>query len=218
MQREHRLQAKGCLDADGFTTLLHNLIPAVWGDDWGTFTEAWPSGTDPKNITTPVITYKIDVLKPGTFGEKTIEIKPRIREQFVVENPQTKANETITIKGQIMDCVMKFFIWEESNGKADALARDFRKLMSTYQGFLMEQGVEDILFRECKDMDAGFYRDTMVGREITYLLRLEELTEMNSGIIEKVTATIQSKMNLADDSYTQNEIHIEIPSRNKGGN
>lgn len=214
----NRLRSNGLLDVDGFTTILHSLMLEAWGEDWGTFTEAWPSGSDPKQITTPIITYKTQLLKPGKVGREAVEVKPRVREEFVTDNPQTGQKETITIKGQVMDCTLKFYVWEETNGKADALAKKFRSLLFTYQGFLMEQGVEDMLFIEQMDMDTGgFFRDNVVGKELTFFLRLEELHTMNSGVIEKVIAKIRPTMNLANDSYTQDEIHIEIPQRNKGG-
>src|SRR5437764_8847648 len=116
MAENPRLQANGTCDFEGFTDIIFRLLNAAWGTGWGTFVEAYPNNTDPQNIQTPVISYKLTEMMPGQIGKDgTREMKPRHRDTIF---PPGDPSTAIEVYGRIFDATVIFEIWEENNTKA----------------------------------------------------------------------------------------------------
>lgn len=208
----NHLVSDGNLDYDGLTDLIYRLLKAAWGDNWGTFTEAYPNNTDPSNITFPIITYMLNDMRPATVGNGNVrEIKPRLRDQYVVTDAGDGAPPMISVFGQTMDCTISFECWEESNVKVDALAKRFRDFMRTYTGYMLQKGVQQILFDYQNNETTSGFRDDVVGRRLVFRVRLEDQYLVPSDVIEKVTASVEAKLDLDDDSINQSRIDFKLP-------
>jgi len=175
---DKRLQSERAIDYDGFTTLMQHLLDAAWGKGWGTFTSDAPSGTDPKNVTFPIITYSLKGLRPGLVGKDTREIRARHRYS---EKRETNGNEPAIIKvlGQVLDAEIVFELWEESNAKVEKLAKRFREFMNIYTGYFISQGLRGIVFVVMNDIpENGKFRDNVQCRKFLYHVQFEEFTEV----------------------------------------
>lgn len=176
-----RLRSNGVLDFDEFTSLMHRLLSLSWGDEWGSFTEEFPTTTDSENIAYPIITYSIERITPGRIGKETREIKPRHRSYYKDEN----SNEIIETFGQVLDYEIEFQLFEENNKKLMELHKRFRDFMKTYTGYFMKNGVKTILFMNMSKKEQNL-RDVSVSRSYLYLVQLEELTEVPRAELEQI--------------------------------
>lgn len=208
----NHLVADGNLDYDGFTDLIFRLLKAAWGDDWGTFCEAFPNdGTDPTNVDLPVITSLLYDMRPATLGKGDLrEMKPRIRDQFATTDDNGGPGPFITVYGQSMDCTIVFECWHVNNDKVNKLAKRFRDFMRTYTGYMMQQGVQQILFEKQDNEPTSSFRDSVSCRKLVYRVRVEDQYIVQSDIIEKVTASVEAKRNLGDDSINQSQIDFKL--------
>lgn len=188
MAENPRLQANGTCDFEGFTDIIFRLLNAAWGPDWGMFVEAYPNNTDPQNIKTPVISYKLVQMLPGQIGKDgTREIKPRLREIVVPpEDPSTAIN----IYGRIFDAVVEFEIWEESNSKASKTATKFIDFMDMYTGYIKQRGIKELIFQRFSNDTTDTLNENIVSRKIEYFVRFEHLNEIRSDVITKVTGVV----------------------------
>lgn len=191
MNQHPPLQAQKSSDFDEFTDVVHRLLNAAWGKDWGTFCEAFPNGTDPSNVKLPAITYSLEEMVPGVISKDgTREIKPRHRHQYRVEG--SMGPQTVDIYGRIFDCKVVFEVWEKNNTKATKLAKKFMDFMDMYTGYIKSQGVKEIILEKYNNKTSGEkWRDNVVCRSIQYFVRLESLNEVHSDVIQKVIAIVQ---------------------------
>jgi hypothetical protein len=195
-----RLTSNKSCDYEEFTDMVHALLKSAWGNDWGTFTEAFPNGTDPKNVTFPVITYQLKEKRPGIVGKGVQEIKPRFRQEFSQEDSQGKT-QLMNVYSQVYDNDMCFEVWEENNVKANQVAKRFEDFMRVYTGYFKSNGVKEIIFINMSQVsESGRWKDDIVCRNYKYLVRLEAHTVIPSDVIAKVTGTIAIASNLSDDS------------------
>lgn len=183
------LQAQQSCNFEDFTDIVSRLLNGAWGEDWGTFSEAFPNGRDAKSLKLPIITYTLKEMVPGVIGkEGTREIKPRHRHTFPQEVHGGSATE---VYGQVLDCQVLFEIWEENNAKASALADKLRALLFMYTGFIKSQGVKELFFqRYANETEANKFRDSIVGRSLYYGVRLEDLIHIDTEVIERVVLNI----------------------------
>lgn len=170
------LQATQTMDYEGFAKTLKYLLDAAWGDKWGSFSEEGPSQTDPKNVEYPIITHSLESFEPGYVGKSTREIKPRIR---YVDSHGTNGNNppATAIYGQVMQGILVFEVFEETNAKANALAKRLRSTIAIYTGYLKELGLKELIFQSQR-MGPSVIRDNCVSRELRYLISFEELSEV----------------------------------------
>ena len=191
-----RQQAEGSLDYDGFTTLMKRLLYAAWGDKWGVFTADSPTGNNPESIVFPVITYSLKYLRPGQVGKNTREIRPRHRFTEYREDTNGTAPPSSIIKGQVMDGEVVFEVWEESNSKAEKLAKKFRDFMTIYAGYFKSQGLRNIQFAMMNDQpENGRLKDNTFCRKLIYQIQFEELTEVPTDIFNIIDAAhLKSKL------------------------
>lgn len=188
MAENPRLQANGTCDFEGFTDIIFRLLNAAWGTGWGTFVEAFPNNTDPQNIQTPVISYKLTQMLPGKIGKDgTREIKPRHRDTIFPSDDPTTA---IDIFGRIFDSIVEFEIWEENNTKASKLATKFIDFMDMYTGYIKQQGVKEIIFQKFSNDTTTGWNENIVSRKVEYFVRFEHLNQINSDTLQKVTGQV----------------------------
>lgn len=202
---QHHLQAQKSMDFEQLTDLIFRLLKAAWGDDWGTFCEAFPNGRDPLHVKMPVITYTLKQMKPAQVGKGTREIKPRYRDEFF-EQREVEGNPQATqIYGQIMEHEIVFEIWEENNAKANKLAKRFRDFMRMYTGYLMSQGAQQLLFDSQNNEKETDFRDNVVCRKQVYKARLEDLIVIPTDVITKVTGSITISDDLSDNPINEGQ-------------
>lgn len=207
-----RLRAEGNLDFDGFTDVVHRLLKAAWGDDWGTFCEAFPNGTNPNSVKLPVITYSLREMRPGHVGNtQTREIKPRLRGEYKAGESGDSNPPVTQVYGQVMDCEVVFEIWEENNAKATVLAKRFRDFMRTYTGFMMQKGVQQLIFDYQNNEQETRLRDNAICRKQVYYVRLEDQYIVPSDVIAKVTGTVNASYDTADNSINRSRIDFKLP-------
>lgn len=196
-----RLRAQRAANFDDFTSFIHKLLSAAWGKEWGVFTERFPNGRDPDSVQMPVITYHSKRKRPGIVGKNTQEIKPRFREEYYTN--EEGQPEVINVYSQVFEHEVVFDIWADSNGVVDALAERFENFMMTYTGYLMKQGVQQIIFLESSDTADGVkLSDTAASRSIKYLVRLEKHVEVPANTIKEVIGVIgayNAEQHLATD-------------------
>lgn len=199
MEQMPRLQADKSCNFDEFTDVVMRLLNAAWGPQWGTFSEAFPNGRDSDNVTMPVITYLLKEMVPGVIGKGGVrEIKPR-RRDIVLDNGMA-----MEIYGRVFDCIVVFEIWEENNSKATKLATQFMEFIDMYTGYIKSQGVKEIILQRMDNNTvSGEWRDNIVCRKLEYYVRLEHLSEVQSDVISKVTASISPVENLSVDSIKE---------------
>jgi hypothetical protein len=204
-------QAENSCNFDQFTDIVMRLLNAAWGEHWGTFCEAFPNGREPDNVSVPVITYILQEMVPGVINKAgDREIKPRHRATFR-NNNNDESPRIVEVYGRVFDCKVVFEIWEENNTKATELATRFMEFMDMYTGYIKSQGVKEVIFEKySNDTMSGQWRDNIVCRSLTYYLRLEQLFEKPSDVIEKVTASVSIATNLSDDSITKEAITFNI--------
>lgn len=194
-----------------FTDMMHRLLKAAWGDDWGSFMEAFPNGRDPENVKLPVITYRILQKLPGIVGKnETREVKPRFRQSFAMVNPIEDGPTIMNVYSQVFDYQVVFELWEENNTQADLLAERFEDFMMTYTGYMMSQGVGQIIFQLMTGDDGRLQlRDKAVRRDYQYLVRLEKHIEVPSDVIKAVITKVSVATDVNDDQ-DQNKESIEF--------
>jgi hypothetical protein len=200
------LQASGTMDYEELIATLKYLLDAAWGQEWGKLSPDGPNVTDPTNVQYPIITYYLKEMRPGMIGNNTREIKPRQRFYAVNDEVNGTQPKAVKIYGQVMDAEVVFEVWEETNGKADILAKQFRQTMRAYTGYFKEKGIKEIQFvRLENDQSNNRIRDSYKIRRLTYFVRFEEITEVPTdllGVIDVVEEKIQS---IAHDQLQSNE-------------
>lgn len=199
-----RLQAENSSNFDQFTDIIHRLLNAAWGQDWGIFCEAFPNGTNPNSVNLPIITYLLKEMTPGVISKSgTKEIKARHRASYRQE-VDGNGPKAVDVYGRVFDCEVVFEIWEENNTKATKLATRFMEFMDMYTGYIKSQGVKEVIFqRYSNETESGEWKDSIVCRSLYYYVRLEHLFEVPSDVIEKVTGMVSVTTDLTDDSIKE---------------
>ena len=184
-------QANSPATFEDLTNILLRLLNAAWGEDWGTFCEAFPNGREPNNVKMPVITYTLEEMVPGVIsndGRREIKARHRYAD---IQGPDAVGPRAIEIYGRALDCKVIFEVWEENNTKATNLATKFMEFLDIYLGYIKSSGVKEVIFRRYKNgSENGAWRDDIVCRSLTYDVRLEHLFEVASDVITKVTGSI----------------------------
>lgn len=172
-------QSDGSMDYDGLIKHIKYLLDASWGSDWGIFSSEGPNVSDPKDIEYPIIVHYLAEMRPGVVGNSTREIKPRYRYLGIHEDPNGTHPKGVKVYGQIFDAEVVFEIWGETNEEANRLAKNFRGIISSFTGFLKGKGLKEILLRKVDSVGSGnSMRDSAKVRRLSYVVRLEELTEI----------------------------------------
>ena len=202
------LQAENSCNFDQFTDIIKQLLDATWGPKWGTFSEAFPSGTDAKDVTMPVITYSLKKMSPGVINKAgNVELKARHRGTHVITEEGVDPL-VVDVYGRVLDCDVTFDIWETNNTKVNQLAMRFMEFMDMYLGYFKGQGVKEVIWKEFDSEIEVDWRDDVVGRRLSYHVRLEHVFEVQTDTIKKVTGLV-STMNESDD-YKNESIPLNL--------
>lgn len=207
MADKPRLTSEKSMTFDDFTDYLFVLTQTAWGKDWGTFTSTKPTITESKDVTFPQIVYSLEEMIPGVIGQTgTREIKPRIRE---IKDPEEGTEDFIRIKAQRFDCIVAFYLYGKTNPEVDELTDSFMSLMTTYTGYLMENGAGQIIFQKRENRNAKEnIKDVIASRGLIYYVRLEKQD------IEYVSAIKEISVK-ADMMYSNLEKSKLLPSQRK---
>lgn len=209
-----RLQAAASCTFEEFTDLVHRLLNSAWGSDWGNFSEAFPQGSDARNVKLPVITYTVESKTPGQVGKDgTKEIKPRFRETYDPAVPVDDSMAKINVYSQTFDYIVRFDVWEENNQKLAKIADRFEDFMMTYLGYFMSQGVGQLVFQKMSSGEYMDITDSAVVRNYRYLVRLERHVEVPVAVIREVITRVEV-LSSNDDQHKE-VIDFKIT---KGGN
>ena len=201
-------QADNSASYDDLTDMIKRLLDAAWGDDWGTFCEAFPNGREPNDVKMPVITYTLKSMKPGVINKAGAkELGARHRGTFT-EEVSGNGPQVVQVFGRVIDCEVVFEVWEENNTKASKLATQFMDFMDMYKGFIKSQGVKEIIWQDYQNQtESGEWRDDIVCRSLYYFVRLEHLHEVHSDVIQKVTGSVL--LGRESDDYKNETIPFE---------
>ena len=178
-----RLRAEQGIDFLGFVDILNVLIVHSWGEGAPVFTMSRPNGTDGTNIPMPQIVYDLKKIEPGEVGNGTKELKPRLREQTKEKSILTGENTTVQYRAQILDATVSFVVYAQSNEEVFCLTTQLRDLIAEYEGYFLGKGVQKMfwLSEENNTGGDGMSKDYYVSRELTYLIRFEEVTRKEIG-------------------------------------
>jgi hypothetical protein len=215
-----RLQAERSASFNDFTDMMHQLLKAAWGNDWGTFTEDYPNGRDAQHIELPMITYSIKSKVPGIVGKDTREIKPRFRQVIDTVNPPSGEAEKLNIYSQVFDYHVEFEMWADTNSAMNALCERFEEFMMIYSGYFLQQGVQQLIFLEmAPPFQPPRMDDKALCRIFKYLVRLERQVVIPTHVIKEVTGKIgvvQAFVSLGlnlDSSQDQDKEAIDFRSK-----
>lgn len=205
-----RYQASGNLDTNGFMLLMMRTLKAAWGEDWGTFCEAFPNGLDPQNVKLPAITYMFKSKVPGVVGKDTREIKPRYRETYDLPQDNNTSADKVSIYAQVFDYELVFEVWEENNSRLTELAERFEDFMMTYSGYFMQKGVGQVIFsRMLNGYESKMWRDNLVCRHYTYLVRLEKQVVVPQYVIKEIIGKVELVDSIDGSDQTIESINFE---------
>lgn len=196
------------MDYREFIDRLSCLLNIIWGEDWGRLVMKRPNVHEGvKNTDMPVITYVLKELVPGEVGQNgTVERKPRQRNSYSYTDDNGDS-QFVRTEGQILDATLEFAIYAESNNEALALSEALREAMNTYKGYFRKCGLYNLWFkREHERAGNEQRRDDMATRGLEYLVRFEELTEINPKRIESILVEV-------DATYSRLGLEGKLPSQ-----
>lgn len=117
----------------------------------------------------PCITYRIKSRKPLN------EYKPIVRED-IVEHDEHNEQRLGTVRGIGFKCLVQFNVFASENKVANQVMERFEELMISYAGYLCEQGVRQVYFKEqITDTDYNNFRDSLSIRNLIYYVEIEKL-------------------------------------------
>lgn len=156
-------------------------------------------GTNESEPFTPTIVAQLFSQLPGTVAGKkdaktrNKELKPRVREEYHYKDDPR--NYTVQVRGQWFDNIVKFKCFETSHLKAERLVDWFMEFMNKHTWVIRKNGIQQIFFEERKgDVVETVWRDDIVGYEVCYYVRTEELT---TDLIHN-TASVDLSVELSD--------------------
>lgn len=117
----------------------------------------------------PYISYKVISRKPSN------EYKPIIREE-VNEYDEYNRQRAGAIFGQTFDCIVQFNIFATESIVADTIMNKFEELILNYTGYLKQEGVAEIYFKEqVTDSDYNNFRETLSVKNLRYYVKIDIL-------------------------------------------
>lgn len=177
-------------DIEKLTDMVETLLKAVWGSDWGIFSEDSPTGfsgddSDSTKIKLPHITH--DLVSRVPMEDRTV--KWTAFDSFPdPENP----GHNITMYKQWFECELQFDLYHKTKKEARRLAQRFEEFMNTYIGYFKKQGVQEIIFlSEESPKTESFARQEMAKRTLTYYVRIERISAVRSAHLKQIADTIK---------------------------
>lgn len=125
-----------------FFKLLKKLIDQIYSEElgWNLVPEASIYGSDPENINTPLITYKI---KHRTFLEGRTGRKPVWKEEY-----EDKNDIHVTNYSQQFATIIEFGFLGASYEEADDAREEFEVFMLDYLDEFLKEGMLQVVFSE----------------------------------------------------------------------
>lgn len=194
MGNNQRLTSREAMDFDRLTDIIYVLLEASWGKDWGVFTMEKPTTNNSKDVKFPQIIYELNYMEIAGHGQSnTKEIKPRIRETYVEETN----GERVAIQkfGQVFEGKVIFYIYTDNNKNGNIYSRKFRSFIEESKGYLMSKGLLHMHFLSERYIKENSNEDFSV-REISYYLRLEEVTEIRDDVIKTINIEADSLLDI----------------------
>lgn len=183
---EERLTADSTADLEKLTDMVEQLTYAVWGPDWGVFSEEYPTGNEPEVTKLPHITYLLSsrVRKPGS------SLKPQVFNSF--PDPEHKG-ETITLSREWFVCELEFHVYAQTNHDSRKLSEKLEALIELYKGHFKLQGVTEFLFlEEIYSESGGSDRQGIPKRVLRYKVTTERITESRSYELRQIALKIEA--------------------------
>ena len=181
---EARYTAQSTADIEKLTDMIHTLLNAVWGSDWGVFSNEDPTDNDSMQAPMPHIVYNL-------VSRRITEDKQLKRKQAGTFPDEDHPGHNITKYSMMFDCELEFAIYAQSRIEATRTAQRFEEFMEDYKGYFKEQGISEILFLEESRPDVSTeYRQDIPHRIVTYLVRIERISIVRSVHLKEVIATI----------------------------
>lgn len=170
-------QAEGNLSIPGFTTMVHDMLDMAWGQDWGRFLPAFPSGTDPSTNTLPVITYSYDK-QPGTRGAGSngpLDLQPRYIDRVKVDDEETGETHEYSIYAQRFDVAYTLEVWHTSADELEDLTRELERFFITYYNHFRQKGLKHMHLQSLgTQTQSEPWRNDVIGRSLTYFMQFED--------------------------------------------
>lgn len=186
----HMLSEDNIDDVDELAEKIRLLLNAAWGDNWGAFSSEAPTGDNPEDIPLPQITY--DVYERAVQEKKSL--KPTLFNSVkeIVNGKPT--GDAFNVYRQFFECTIEFNIWGTNNLEARRLMKKFETVMSSYAGYLKNQGLSDIFFlKEMSSRQSEKYIDHIPMRSLLYLVKLERITVIRHSTLKKMELALQTK-------------------------
>lgn len=183
-----RLHAEGNLDIEGFIDLLDRLLKAAWGNDWGTFTDQFPTGTDPEQLPLPIITW--DIKERVTSDMKGNSFKPR---NWGTEPDPERPGDFVTVYRHWFDCDIEFTVWAKTTREAKILLEKLEDILVSYTGYFREKGIKDLYFiSERRGVVESQGRQDLAYRTLTYRVTIEKIWIARNYTLRQVIAQVES--------------------------
>lgn len=181
---EPRYTADSTADVEKLTDMIHKLLNAVWGSDWGVFSDDDPTDNDSLQAPMPHITYNL--VSRRVSDEKALK-----RKELETLPDHDNPGHNITKYSMYFDCELEFAIYAQSRIEATRTAQRFEEFMEDYKGYFKQQGISEILFlEESRPNVSTEYRQDIPHRIVTYFVRIERISLTRSVHLKEVTTTV----------------------------
>lgn len=175
------LVAEGNLDLEAFSDEINRLLKLSWGDDWGDFQLEEPTGNDPDDIALPIITY--DFLERVRSASHP-SLDPVHFDSFTDEPNR----QIVKLYRSWFDVELVFSAFHTSNREAIQLTSDLEAFLFTYKSHFKKLGLSELIFKkELKPTVKTRWSKQVVHRQLQYLVRIERITQVRSGVINDIT-------------------------------
>lgn len=192
--------------------VIQGAIKANWPEL--DFTASYPKVKDTQSVSTPIITYQLELKKPADVnGVK--EIKPRLRETIKVpeqiietmdESFVHREGAAMEVWGQMFDYYIDFNVYGSNADEADEAADRLQQFMFKYTGYLMKLGVLQIVFEELRNNPGEKNKANIPCRTVSYMFRIDEIVGAKVPHIENIiieTSIIDDALARMVDIYVQ---------------
>ena len=150
-----------------------------------------PTLADSKEVDLPVITWNMKERLPGKVTSEHRELKPR-RRTIEVPNKEGDTKDYKIFDGRIVEILVEITVFGHTNQEVLITTREFTQLMDTYKGDFMKRGLLNYWFVSETEGMQDQTKDEMVSRIVTYNVRIQEVTELDPGYIEKIQLRIDT--------------------------
>lgn len=180
------------MDFDAFTDRMTDLLKAAWGEDWGKFLQAEPTGNDPEKIDLPMIAYDTQRRIPSVTHKSPDPILfDKIRDE---DHPST----FLELYRQWFDMEVNFWVYHQTNRDARILMEAFEDFLFEYKDYFKDLGISDITFQsEEPPQVVTMWGKELPQRNLIYLVRIERIRTKRSNTTQVINTVVEGQ----NDSY-----------------